>query len=235
MTINGRPVLLDTFCKAGGATKGYQNAGFYVIGCDIEAQPHYIGDEFIQADALALLDTLVTGGSFKTDKGNEYRLSDLDAIHASPPCQHYSSATRDPDKHPDLYTTVRGKLISAGLPYIIENVIGAPYDSGVTLCGSMFNLTSDGEWLERHRNFETSWLVFQPPCNHLPIRAITVTGKCFTSEVREYEHSRQGPFLMAQKLLGIDWMNRTELPQAIPPAYTCFIGKQLIKVLGMKL
>lgn len=208
-----KPRLLDLFCGAGGCTKGYQLAGFYVVGVDIKPQPHYCGDEFHQADAL------------------EFPLDGFDVIHASPPCQHYSSCTRDYSKHPDLYAVTRSRLYESGIPFAIENVIGAPYRYGIVLCGSMFGLEAEGEWLERHRNFETSMIVFQPDCCHPPRRAVTVTGKSFISEVREYKHSRQGTFALAQKLMGIDWMTRNELAQAIPPAYTKFIGEQLMEYL----
>ena len=123
-----RPRLLDLFCGAGGAAMGYHRAGFDVVGVDIKPQPHY---------------------PFEFHKGNVFQLSrnyrfveGFDAIHASPPCQAYSSATREPAKHPDLYQCTRVLLQEAGLPYVIENVIGAPYGHGVVLCGSMFGLVA---------------------------------------------------------------------------------------------
>ncbi len=205
-----RPRLLDLFCGAGGAAMGYHRAGFDVVGVDIAPQPHY-PFEFIQADAMT------------------FPLHGFDAIHASPPCQAYSSATPAIHDHPDLYAPTRRRLIDSGTPYVIENVIGAPYDHGIVLCGSMFDLTAEGEWIQRHRNFEASWFMWQPACNH-PIgrRPINVTGNSFTREVRQWEHSRQGPFSLAQRLMGIDWTTRDELGQAIPPAYTEWIGRQLL-------
>lgn len=195
---------------------GYHRAGFEVVGVDIKPQPHY-PFEFHQADALT------------------YPLDGFDAIHASPPCQAYSSATgkQTQKKHPDLYRVIQRKLCLSAKPYIIENVIGAPYGSGVYLCGSMFGLEENGEWIQRHRNFETSWLIFQPECRHLKSqRALLVTGKSFIKCARDVgRHSRQGPFDLACRLMGINWMNRQELPQAIPPAYTEWIGKQLIRYL----
>jgi DNA (cytosine-5)-methyltransferase 1 len=208
-----KPRLLDLFSGAGGAARGYQQAGFYVVGVDINPQPRYAGDEFHQADAMT------------------YPLEGFDAIHASPPCQHYSSATRERDKHPDLYAATRVRLLESGAPFVIENVIGAPYDHGIVLCGSMFALTADGEWLQRHRNFEADVLMFQPACAHKATpRPITVTGNAYVSEVREYKHSRQATFALAQKLMGIDWMTRDELAESIPPAYTEYIGKHLLEV-----
>jgi len=211
-----KPVLLDLFCGSGGAARGYQEAGFYVVGVDHKAQPRYCGDEFVLGDALEYLATA--------------DLSRCDAIHASPPCQHYSSATRDRSKHPDLYEPVQKALALIGLPYVIENVIGAPYSHGFILCGSMFGLTTDGEWLRRHRNFETSRLMFQPACQHdASRRPVTVTGNAYVSETREYEHSRQTTFPIAQQLMGIDWMTRDEMAEAIPPAYTRYIGGFLMQ------
>jgi len=212
--------LLDLFCGAGGAGEGYQRAGFDVTGVDIKPMlnnPH----RFIRGDALEYLEA----------HGHEY-----DAIHASPPCQRYSTATREAEKHPDLYVKTRDILSGFDAPWVIENVIGAPYSHGVKLCGTMFGLDEDGEWIQRHRNFETSWLMFQPECNHLKTqRAITITGHCFLTVTKDCaRHSRQGSFDLCQRLMGIDWMSRKELVQAIPPAYTEFIGRDLMRILKAK-
>jgi DNA (cytosine-5)-methyltransferase 1 len=211
-----KPRLLDLFCGAGGAGMGYHRAGFEVVGVDIKPQPNY-PFEFHQDDALHYARNYWT---------------EFDAIHASPPCQAYSSATGKDKQgnHPDLYAPTREVLVATGLPYIIENVIGAPYSHGVVLCGSMFGLEADGEWLQRHRNFEASWMLMSPGCNHrADQRAVTVTGKSFIREVRTVgRHSRQGPFELAQRLMGIDWTTRNELALAIPPAYTEWIGRQLL-------
>ena len=206
-----RPRLLDLFCGAGGAAMGYHCAGFEVVGVDIKPQLRY-PFEFIQADAMT------------------FPLDGFDAIHASPPCQAYSTATPRHHDHPDLYAATRERLIASGLPYVIENVIGAPYDHGVVLCGTMFGLEAEGEWLRRYRNFETSFMVFQPQHRHRKDkRAITITGKCFLTVTKDCaRHSRQATFVCCEKLMGIDWMDRKELPQAIPPAYTEFIGAQLM-------
>lgn len=209
-----KPRLLDLFCGAGGAAMGYHRAGFEVVGVDINPQKNY-PFEFHQADGLT------------------FPLEGFDAIHASPPCQAYGSATRDRSKHPDLYVATQELLESSGLPYAIENVIGAPYAHGVVLCGSMFGLAVDGEWLQRHRNFETSLMLMSPGCRHpRDRRPITVTGNSFVSETREYGHSRQATFSMAQQLFGIDWTTRDELALAIPPAYTEFIGRNLIRAMN---
>ncbi len=190
---------------------GYARAGFEVVGVDLRPMPNY-PFEFHQANAL------------------EYPLDGFDAIHASPPCQAYSSATPREHDHPDLYAPTRDKLVASGLPYAIENVIGAPYSHGVVLCGSMFDLTVDGEWIQRHRNFESSEFMFQLPCQHPKgRRSLLVTGHAFIREVRDIDrHSRQGPFELAERLMGIDWMTRKQLVQAIPPAYTEWIGAHLM-------
>ncbi len=209
-----KPRLLDLFCGAGGCSMGYHRAGFEVVGVDINPQPRY-PFEFHQADAMT------------------YPLDGFDVIHASPPCQCYSTASPRNNNHPDLYKPTLDRLIAAGVPYVIENVIGAPYGHGVVLCGTMFGLEADGEWLQRHRNFETSILIMQPQHHHRKDkRTCTITGKCFLSKTKDCgKHSRQCTFETAKKLMGIDWMTRTELAQAIPPAYTEWIGKQLMEVL----
>lgn len=208
-----RPRLLDLFCGAGGAAMGYHRAGFDVTGIDLYPQPHY-PFAFVQGDALAIL--------------RDVDLAQYDVIHASPPCQHYASGTRDSWRHPDLYALTRDALIASGRPWVIENVIGAPYLSGVICCGSGFGLFADGEWLRRHRNFESSQLLIGSGCQHPPApRPITITGHSWATQVREHGHSRQGPFELAQRLMGIDWMTRAELTEAIPPAYTEWIGQQL--------
>lgn len=208
-----KPRLLDLFCGAGGCSMGYHRAGFEVVGVDINPQPRY-PFEFHQADAMT------------------FPLDGFDVIHASPPCQCYSSITPKKGAHPDLYKPTRDRLIANGRPYVIENVIGAPYGHGVVLCGTMFGLEADGEWLRRHRNFETSFLIFQPQHHHRKDRrACTITGHCFLSKTKDCaRHSRQSTFETGKKLMGIDWMDRKELVQAIPPAYTEWIGKQLMEV-----
>lgn len=128
--------LLDLFCGAGGCTKGYQMAGFEVYGVDINPMPRYCGHAFIQEDAIATLDWLIGGVH------PEWTLEMFDAIHASPPCQRFSTATPEEnrEKHPDLVAPVRQRLRETGLPYIIENVVGAPLENPVLLCGGAFGL-----------------------------------------------------------------------------------------------
>src|SRR5512139_314282 len=147
------PRILDLFCGAGGAAVGYHRAGFDVVGVDINPQPNY-PFEFVQADALWALQQLQVGSLL------DYHLSDFDAIHASPPCQRYSTATKRNGtelEHPDLIGPTRELLQATGLPYVIENVVGAPLRDSILLCGSWFALGADGYRLKRHRLFETSW------------------------------------------------------------------------------
>lgn len=233
----GKPALLDLFCGAGGAARGYQQAGFCVLGVDVKPQPHYAGCRFHQADALRFLRALTD----PTESGIENRyINDFDAIHASPPCQAYSTATTEANrsKHPDLYGPTVARLTASGVPYIIENVIGAPYGHGVILCGATFGLEADGEWIERHRNFETSWLIFQPDHSHEGFgRPFTITGAGTKEKPkggRAYEtaHSKKPDVAEFPKYMGMTWANPFEAAQAIPPAYTYWIGCQLMVALG---
>lgn len=204
------PRLLDLFCGAGGAGMGYHRAGFEVIGVDINPQPNY-PFEFHRANAL------------RTDV--EWAL--FDAVHASPPCQRYiRSGNVDRSKHPDLLGPTRTLLEASGLPWVIENVPGAPMRADVLLCGSMFGLE-----VRRHRWFESNvslppWV---PSCDH----SRPVTG------VYGHPHGADGaaPGMLPGDLttwsraMGIDWMSAPELANAIPPAYTEWIGRQLMTAL----
>ena len=203
-------LLLDLYCGAGGAAKGYKDAGFTVVGVDNVPQSRYRGDAFIQADAL----------EFLAEHGHEY-----DAIHASPPCQAYSSMSRNRGDHPSLYAPTRDGLHFAGKPFVIENVIGAPYHSGFVLCGSMFGLK-----VRRHRNFETSWLEFLTlRCAHdKQGRPITVTGD---SGGKPSSHSWKGIRSEWPLYMGMPWATPKECSQAIPPAYTRYVGERLMEQL----
>lgn len=199
-------LLLDLFCCAGGAARGYQMAGFYVVGVDIKPQPHYIGNEFFQGDAL--------------DFGRRYG-KDFYAIHASPPCQGYSEETRKEHRgnHEKLISPVREILKASGAHYVIENVKGARFelDNPIILCGSMFGLK-----VFRHRYFETSFFPgLTPPCKH-DFKPIYITG---TKRI----NGKKMDDKIADKrsASGIDWMNMVELDEAIPPAYTRWIGERI--------
>jgi DNA (cytosine-5)-methyltransferase 1 len=207
-----RPRLLDLFCGAGGAAMGYHRAGFDVVGVDIEPQPNY-PFTFYQGDALGYLDA--------------YAVGTFDAIHASPPCQAYSLATHyhgTQSDHPDLVAPTRTLLEQTGLPWVMENVEGAPMRRDLVLCGEMFGLR-----LHRHRVFETGggFYAMQPPHQKHKLK-----GAAHNCDLRE-GHARlvAGNYAdhdSACEAMGVTWMHRSELRLAIPPAYTEFIGEQLL-------
>lgn len=213
---SSKPRLLDLFCKAGGCTKGYQRAGFYVVGVDIEPQPRYCGDEFVQADAL----------EYVAEHGHEF-----DAIHASPPCQGYSDLKyRTGKAYPMLIEDVRSLLLSIGKPYAIENVESAPLD-GIVLCGTMFGLR-----VIRHRLFESSMLIPQPV--HVKRHPLVYTRDKRKSHYGKLDQSTafvqvtgggNCSVAAAKSAMGIDWMTKDELNEAIPPAYTEYIGSYLME------
>jgi DNA (cytosine-5)-methyltransferase 1 len=189
---------------------GYYQAGFDVVGVDINPQPRY-PFAFIQADALALEPDFLAG---------------FDAIHASPPCQAYSKSQRlQKRNHPDLVAPVRQMLLATGLPYIIENVPGAPlrFSQSIMLCGKMF----PGLMVYRHRWFETNFLGYaphHPPHTEQQVKmGRRVTDGEFIQVVGNFSGVEY-----ARKAMGIDWMTRDGLREAIPPAYTKWIGEQLI-------
>jgi DNA (cytosine-5)-methyltransferase 1 len=209
--------LLDLFSGAGGAAMGYHRAGFEVVGVDIAPQPRY-PFEFHQADAL----------EYCAAHGQEY-----DVIHASPPCQRYTVGRKIHDsgaRYPDLVGPTRDLLRSIWKTYVIENVIGAPLLNPITLCGTMFGLH-----VFRHRLFESSHLLFAP--QHAKHNGSTGATDGYSTLAR----GRNGYICVAghnfireegAAAMGIDWMKtRYELAQAIPPAYTEYIGKQLLAVL----
>lgn len=222
---DGQPRLLDAFCGAGGCSRGYHDAGFDVVGVDIKPQPNY-PYEFHEGDAL----------EFIRDHGHEF-----DAIHASPPCQAYSIANNihGRDDHPDLVGATRALLAASGLPWVIENVPGAPMTNYVVLCGLAFGLG-----VKRHRLFETSFWVWGPPLcpeghrgdwvsvfGHTVLERGHVIGK--TKGGGNRIKRRHLGTDRGREAMGIDWMTRDELSQAIPPAYTQFIGEQLISHLSV--
>lgn len=214
-----KPRLLDLFCGAGGASMGYHRAGFEVVGVDIKPQPHY-PFSFIQEDALTVLRRVLSG----VDKPN--------AIAASPPCQAYSKLrVLHKNNHPELIEPTRKLLLESGLPYIMENVEGAPMPNAITLCGSMFDLNVDEYELRRHRLFESNCMLLQPHCQHDKI-AIGVFGHGSNKSRKNKDGKWRG--LQADKrqaaaVMDIDWMTRDELSQAIPPAYTEYLGRQLME------
>lgn len=207
--MNGvRPLLLDLFCGAGGAAMGYYKAGWNVIGVDITDQPHY-PFKFYQLDALKIK-----------------KWSAFQAIHASPPCQRYTAYKRSNYvyERPEIIPIVREMLRNSGLPYVIENVPGAPLENPIVLCGSSFGLN-----IRRHRLFESNINLTGLPCKHswqTPRFPSASNRKNLRSTV-EIGVGRI-PMELQKQAMGIDWMPRRALSQAIPPAYTEFIGKQLL-------
>lgn len=221
----GKPRLLDLFCCAGGAAMGYHRAGFEVIGVDIDPQPNF-PFEFIQSDALALDPDWVAS---------------FDVIHASPPCQSYSDlAKRNRNGHlwPRLIEPVREMLDASGRPYIIENVEGAPLIHPVVLCGTMF----PGLRVIRHRLFESNIELIAPPHGEHPL--------VFTHDKRKAHYGKLNQdtsFVQVtgggnctmknarDAMGGIDWMKtKTELNESIPPAYTEYLGRQMLDYLAQQ-
>lgn len=210
-----QPVLLDLYCGAGGAARGYMNAGFYVVGVDNAPQPDYCGNEFIQTDAL----------DFLARNWRHY-----EAVHASPPCQASSALTKGTNKgrqYTQLIPETRRLLAATRLPSVIENVQGSDVRRDYTLCGEMFGLG-----VIRHRYFEVTGFNPRPPA-HQPHRG----------RVRGWRHGTyyDGPYVAVygdgggkgsvaewQAAMGIDWTDeRKAIAEAIPPAYTQLIGSQM--------
>ena len=223
-----RPLLLDLFCGAGGAAMGYHRAGFDVIGVDIDPQPNY-PFEFVQADALY----------------PPFDLDVFDAIHASPPCQAYSVARntylhKDP---PALIEPVRAMLVAAGVPYVIENVERAPLKTPMILCGTHFGLSvfdpdmGRTMYLKRHRLFEsTAFLMAPGPCSCSQYRGniVGVYGGGGNDRKRALRAGRtqRGGYTpkadVRREVMGMPWATMKEVNEAIPPAFTEFIGGQLL-------
>jgi DNA (cytosine-5)-methyltransferase 1 len=214
-----KPLLIDAFCCQGGASAGYAAAGFDVIGVDINPQPRY-PYRFIQGDVFDVLPWLL-------------ERMDVAAVHTSPPCQRYSDLAKrngNADAWPDLIPPVRELLQASRLPYVIENVEGAPLVDPVVLCGVMF----PGLRVLRHRLFESNTPLSTPPHGPHPL--------VFTHDKRKAHYGRldqDTSFVQvtgggnctianARDALGIDWMDKHGLNESLPPAYTRHIGEQLL-------
>ena len=215
-----RPRLLDLFCGAGGAAAGYVRAGFDVVGVDLVEQPNY-PYTFVRADALSL---------------DVAWLSTFDVIHASPPCQAYSDlAHRNGNGHewPMLIEPVRDLLAASGRPYVIENVEGAPLQDYIVLCGTMFPELR----VLRHRLFETNFPIMSPPHTRHPLVHTHDRRKAHygrTNEWLDYVTVTGGgncTVAAARDAMGIRWMNKREINEAIPPAYSEYVGQALMRVL----
>jgi DNA (cytosine-5)-methyltransferase 1 len=222
-----RPRLLELFCGAGGSGVGYDRAGFDVVGVDIKSQPHY-PFQFHRADARDMLGSVIE----RQARGEaNFFLGRIDAIHVSPPCQGFTDLQHmhNAKHHDDLLTPTRMLLIESGLPYVIENVEGAPMNgSHVTLCGSAFGLGTDGAELRRHRRFEANFPIMVPPCQHgREKRVIGVYGG-HGRDRRRMLNGQDFPVTARREAMGIDWMTGAELSQAVPPAFTEHIGFYLM-------
>lgn len=206
-----RPRLLDLFCGAGGAGMGYHQAGFDVVGVDLSPQPRY-PFRFHRVDALV------------------FPLGGFDVIHASPPCQA-SSRMRSRwqgREYPQLIGAVRDRLQASGVPYVIENVDGAPLVDPIVLCGSMFGLE-----VRRHRLFESSIDLRTPSCDHASqgyVYGVYGHSGASADRGRAARAGRSNSVADWRRAMGIDWMTQGEITESIPPAYTEFIGHQLMAV-----
>jgi DNA (cytosine-5)-methyltransferase 1 len=245
-----KPRLLDLFCGAGGAAMGYHRAGFEVVGVDLNTQFNY-PFEFFKCDALGVLDYLSRYGLFANSSiAKEYPLDSFSAIHASPPCQKYShgNVANDTSEYPDLIGATRDLLDKIGLPYVIENVSRAPLFDPVVLCGACAcpviyddPVAPEGLVLRRHRLFESNVTLTGSRCLCKGSKWVGhKVGGVYGGGRRnrwEAENIRHGgycpPFDIQQRLMEIDWMTQKELNQAIPPAYTEFIGIQLLQHLSL--
>lgn len=219
---NGKPRLLDAFCGLGGATRGYQEAGFFVLGVDHKPQPDYCGDEFIQADAIKWM--------IKNRRK-------FDAVHASPPCQNYSLLTLGNrgkglfDNHVDMIIPTRRALMRTEKPWVMENVPQAPMRKDLELCGLMFDLN-----LFRHRIFELHGFTVPQPA-HVPHGDRRVKGwrhgVLQDGDIMGVYGSggMKGDLPQWQEAMGIHWSRSWRgLSEAIPPAYTRLIGSEMIKL-----
>ena len=244
-------IAIDLFCCSGGATKGYQRAGFYVIGVDKDPQPNYCGDVFIRADALMFLRSLLEGGEVQLPDGRWVGLKDVVFIHASPPCQANTALTKGnrgregwEDDHVDLIPETRELLEQTGLPYVIENTQGASMRRDLVLCGHKhFGLR-----MFRHRYFELGGGFTMPSftCN----QSTRPGGDHEGERVAGIRHGvryegrmlaiygdggGKGSFAEWAEAMGIDWVTigsmkqrKKALAEALPPLYTELIGLALV-------
>lgn len=203
---------LDLFCGGGGASWGLHLAGFEVWGIDIKPQPRYpFRNRFIQADALK----------------PPVDLAAFDLIWASPPCQAFTmaqNAAKNRHAHPNLIPETREMLDKSKRPYIIENVVGAPLRASAMLCGLAFGLQ-----VKRHRLFETNFIFFAPDCGDHDQDYYVIFGHECRNRRKGDAAGRKNRIDVGRAAMGIDWMTRGELSEAIPPAYSHYIATQWLK------
>lgn len=220
-----RPKLLDLFSGAGGCSYGYYLAGFDVTAVDIIQQDDHPGSGlyafpgmiFVRADAI----------NYGTEFAHEFH-----AVHASPPCQAHSALRHlHPDKDYECFLErTRSILERLSCPWVIENVPGAPLINPVMICGSFFGLR-----VRRHRLFESNMPLRGTACKHKeqgrPIDVSGTGGRRINRRKDDHGGNTMKPrnIVEARMAMGVDWMRRYELSQSIPPAYTEFIGKQLME------
>jgi DNA (cytosine-5)-methyltransferase 1 len=215
--------ILDLFCGAGGATAGLKRAfgeRGVVTGVDMKPQPRYVGDAFIQADALTV------------------DLSGYDLVWASPPCQGYSQARHVVScagrQYPKLIAETRARLESSGAFWILENVPGAPMTYPVEVCGTALGLR-----VRRHRLFDSNAFLFSPgACRHGggdfgvyagKVTRIGTRGAAYVaSSGRTHYRPQTATRGEGREAMGIPWMTMDELCEAIPPRYAEFLGRQIV-------
>lgn len=209
-----KPRLLDLFCGDGGASMGYHRAGFEVVGVDIVRRPRY-PFEFVQADATT------------------FPLDGFDVLTGGPPCHDHSALAGQSglDGTGWMLQHTIDRFAATGLPWVVENVERADMPGALVLCGTEFNLRSGRHWLKRHRQFLSNVFLLGAGgchCYGKPIGGVYGTGG--ESKGHSYKWADAG----RREAMGIDWMTRASLSQAIPPAYTQFIGEQLLAHLGVE-
>lgn len=212
-----RPRALDLFCCAGGAAMGLHRAGFDVVGVDIRPQRHY-PFALVQADAL----------------NPPFDLREFDFIWASPPCQAHTTlrSMHNAKRHDDLIPATRAMLDAAGVLYVIENVMGAPLNHPIVLCGTMFDLGIPEAELRRHRQFETGpyyWSFPHEPCKHRKPTIGVYGGGHGTSLHRHAKGVRCFTAAQEREAMQMPWATVDELSQAIPPAYAECIGRAALQ------
>jgi DNA (cytosine-5)-methyltransferase 1 len=206
-----KPIMLDICCRQGGATRGYQRAGFIVWGVDVEPQPRYIGERFIQADGLEILQ-------------DSSIMRHVSAVHTSWPCQGYSATSVImQNDHPKLIEPGRELLDATGLPYVQENVEGAPLKNPIMLCGATFGLNT-----YRHRLFESNVTLTAPEHERHTRTAVKMGRLVRPGDLYQAIGNFSGVDYVRQDM-GVPWMTREGIRECIPPIYAEYVGRQLIK------